>query len=163
MDEWTESLLGRLEISREHVLGQLEGLSDEQLRRPVLPSGWTCLGLVKHLALADEHYWFSCILGGAPLSFFDDVGDEWLVEPSESAQSIFDLYRGEIARSNEIISARDIDDPPLQPDPRWDDWKMDFPSMRVIMLHVMTETAVHSGHVDAAVELLDGRQWIVMG
>ena len=24
-----------------------------QLRRPVLPSGWNCLGLVKHLALAE--------------------------------------------------------------------------------------------------------------
>jgi Protein of unknown function (DUF664) len=48
-------LLGFLEGERGHVLGILEGLSEEQLRRPVLPSRWSCLGMVKHLALADEH------------------------------------------------------------------------------------------------------------
>ena len=36
------------------------GLTEEQLTRPVLPSGWHCLGMVKHLALSDEHYWFRC-------------------------------------------------------------------------------------------------------
>lgn len=163
MDVWTETLLARLEIARSHVLEHLEGLSDEQLRRPVLPSGWSCLGLLKHLSLADEHYWFRCIVGGEPLSFFDDIPNEWMVDPSESVESIFDLYRGEIARSNEIIGARLIDTPTAQRDPRWDDWNKDFPTLGVVLLHVMTETDVHSGHLDAVVELLDGRQWIVMG
>jgi hypothetical protein len=40
---------------------------------------------------------------------------------------------------------------------------MDFPTLGVVLLHVMTETDVHSGHLDAVVELLDGRQWIVLG
>ena len=31
------------------------------------------------------------------------------------------------------------------------------------MLHVLRETAVHAGHLDAVAELLDGRQWIVIG
>ncbi len=31
------------------------------------------------------------------------------------------------------------------------------------MLHVLKETATHAGHLDAAAELLDGRQWIVIG
>ncbi len=53
VDHETEVLLGFLEAEREHVLGILAGFSEEQLRRPVLPSGWNCLGLVKHLALAD--------------------------------------------------------------------------------------------------------------
>jgi hypothetical protein len=29
-------------------------------------------------------------------------------------------------------------------------------------MHVVTETAVHAGHLDATRELLDGRQWIVL-
>jgi hypothetical protein len=29
------------------------------------------------------------------------------------------------------------------------------------MLHMLKETANHAGHLDAAAELLDGRQWIV--
>ena len=57
-----EMLLEHLDAQRRHVFGILAGLSDEQLRRPLLPSGWHCLGLVKHLALADEHYWFDVSL-----------------------------------------------------------------------------------------------------
>jgi hypothetical protein len=29
-------------------------------------------------------------------------------------------------------------------------------------MHVISETAVHAGHLDATRELLDGRQWIVL-
>jgi hypothetical protein len=45
-------LLSRLSGQRAHVLEQLEGLSDEQLRRPLLPPDWSCLGLVRHLTLS---------------------------------------------------------------------------------------------------------------
>jgi hypothetical protein len=58
MDHETRVLLQFLDQQRNHVLGILNGLSEEQLRQPLLPSGWSCLGMVKHLALADEHYWF---------------------------------------------------------------------------------------------------------
>jgi len=37
----TELLLAHLRSQRRHVLGILEGLDDEALRRPVLPSGWS--------------------------------------------------------------------------------------------------------------------------
>lgn len=42
------ALLGCLNGQRRHVLGILEGLSEVDLRRPPLPSGWSCLGLVRH-------------------------------------------------------------------------------------------------------------------
>jgi hypothetical protein len=32
--------------------------------------------------------------------------------------------------------------------------------LRAIVLHVLTETACHAGHLDAARELLDGRLWL---
>ena len=32
--------------------------------------------------------------------------------------------------------------------------------MREVILHVITETATHAGHLDAARELLDGRTWM---
>jgi hypothetical protein len=35
----------------------------------VLPSGWNCLGMVRHLALSDEHYWFRCAVGGEGFGF----------------------------------------------------------------------------------------------
>lgn len=35
-------------------------------------------------------------------------------------------------------------------------------SHREILLHVIAETACHSGHLDAVRELLDGRRWLVL-
>jgi hypothetical protein len=163
MDEETEILLRFLDQQRNHVLGILEGLSEEQLRRPVLPSGWNCLGLVKHLSLDVEHYWFRCITGGESLDLFSRASDgsgAWEVQPSESADDILNLYRDEIERAKAIIAITPLDTPPAQRDQWWGDWEV--PNFRYTMLHVIAETATHAGHTDAARELIDGRQWIVL-
>jgi Protein of unknown function (DUF664) len=166
VDHETEVLLGFLDAEREHVLGILEGFSEEQLRRPMLPSAWNCLGMVKHLALSDEHYWFRCVVAGESFDFFPEGPDgsdgDWQVGPDESAEDIFALYREEIARSNAIIAATPLLAPPRQLDPRWGEWGERFTDLRFVMLHVLKETATHAGHLDAAAELLDGRQWIVL-
>ncbi|MFZ0218350.1 MAG: DinB family protein [Candidatus Dormiibacterota bacterium] len=164
MNAETLVMLRSLEAQRKHVLGILEGLSEEQLRRPVLPSAWSCLGMVKHLALADEHYWFRCIVGGESLDFFPERQNaEWQVSASESVADVFDLYREEIARANAIIEATPLDAPPRQKDPQWEHWGgFEAPNLRFVMLHVITESACHAGHLDAVCELLDGRQWIVL-
>jgi len=160
----TELLLGFLDEQRNHVLGILEGLTEEQLRRPVLPSGWHCLGMVKHLALADEHYWFGSVVGGESFGFFPEGRNaEWQLDPGESADDVFGLYRREIERANAVIAATPLEAAPRQPDPLWQEWGIDFPDLRFIMLHVIKETACHAGHLDAVRELIDGRQWIVLG
>ena len=161
MTEEKEMLVDYLDAQREHVLGVLEGLSDEDLRRGTLPSSWSALGLVKHLALGVEHYWIRCIVAGESLAFFpehdlDNEGD-WRVPPSETAEAIFTLYREEVARSNEIIRATPLDAAPSQRDAWWGEWKV--PNLRFILLHLIAETACHAGHLDAARELIDGRQW----
>jgi uncharacterized damage-inducible protein DinB len=158
-----EQLLARLASQRRHVLGILEGLTEDQLRRPVLPSGWHCLGLVKHLALSDEHYWFRCVMGGEPLDYFPEGENaDWQVGPEESAESVLALYREEIERSDAVLASTGLDDPPRRPDPTWEEWGMEFPDLRTVLLHVIVETAVHAGHLDAVRELIDGRQWIVL-
>ena len=44
-------LLRALNRQREHVLEAVDGLGTDDLRRQVLPSGWSCIGLVNHLSL----------------------------------------------------------------------------------------------------------------
>ena len=151
MSDESQVLLQFLDAERDHVLGILEGLSEEQLRRPVLPSGWNCLGLVKHLALADEHYWFRCVVAGESFNFFPEGLDaEWQVDPGEhQAEDVFNLYRDEIKRSNAIITTMPLDMAPRQPDPRWGDWGSRFCDLRFVMLHVLKETSCHAGHLDA--------------
>jgi hypothetical protein len=39
---------------------------------------------------------------------------------------------------------------------------LEFPDRRAVMMHVLTETATHAGHLDAVRELLDGRQYVVL-
>src|SRR5689334_9927798 len=116
MDPEAELLQGFLDARRNHVLGILEGLTDEQLRRPVLPSGWHCLGMVKHLALADEHYWFRSVVGGESFGFFPEGPNaEWQLGPGESAYDVFGLLRDEVERSNTVISGTELDASTRQP------------------------------------------------
>ncbi len=158
-----EELLASLEAQRRHVLAAVEGLTSEQLRQPVLPSGWSCLGMLKHLALADEHYWFRSIVGGEPLDFFpEEPNADWKIDDAETDDDIVGLYRNEIEAANRVILSTEPDDPPRQRDPMWDEWGLDFPNLRHIMLHMIAETACHAGHLDAARELLDGKQWLVL-
>jgi hypothetical protein len=71
------------------------------------------------------------------------------------------LYRDEIARSNAIIDATDLDAPPAWwPEDLFGDYRLH--SLREVIMHVITETATHAGHIDAARELIDGRQWLVL-
>jgi hypothetical protein len=151
-----------LDAQRKHVLGILEGLSEEDLRRPVLPSGWACLGLVQHLALDDERFWFRAVVAGEQ-SVIDRIvegGDAWQVPVEVPAKDIFDLYEEEIERSNAIIADTSLDAPPA-----W--WPDFFPNFRLdnvrdVLLHVIAETACHAGHADAVRELIDGKRWMVL-
>jgi hypothetical protein len=157
------ALSSQLAGVRRHVLGQLEGLSDEQLRRPVLPSGWSCLGLVRHLTLSDERYWFEVVVAGEPLDFWPEgENGDWVVGPDESADEVLAAYRSAIERSDEIVAERGLDQPPAQPEDWWAEAGVQFPDVRAVVLHVVVETATHAGHLDAVRELLDGRQHIVL-
>ena len=156
-------LLARLNGQRRHVLTQLEGLSEQQLRQAVLPSGWSCLGLVRHLTLSDERYWFEVVVAGEPLDFWPD-GDngDWQVGPDEPVADVLDAYRSAIARSDDIVSARSLGDPPQQPEAWWPDAGLSFPDLRTVVVHVLVETSVHAGHLDVVRELLDGHQYLVL-
>jgi len=67
VDATTTASLNSLDRQRAHVLGTLEGLDPEALRKPVLSSGWNCLGLVQHLTLDVERFWFTTVNAGESL------------------------------------------------------------------------------------------------
>jgi hypothetical protein len=158
-----KALIEALEEQRRHVLGIVAGLTDEDLRRPVLPSGWSCLGLVNHLALDVELFWFRAVVGGEQSAIAELAGvtDAWRIGPDVPAHDVIDRYRREISRARSVIEAT-----PPDAAPAW--WPTDlFGSWRLsshveVLLHVLTETACHAGHLDAARELIDGGQWLVL-
>ena len=157
----TEALLASLNAQRHHVLGILADLSDDDLRRRVLPSGWTCIGMVRHLTLDVERFWFRGVVAGEPIDL--DISDDaiWNLRADQHVTAVLDDYRQEIEHADAIISATTPDAAPA-----W--WPEElFPGFRLhtlrqIVLHVITETACHAGHLDAVRELIDGRTWLVL-
>jgi uncharacterized damage-inducible protein DinB len=154
-------LLTSLNGQREHVLGALEGLSDEDLQRPVLPTGWTCLGLVHHLTVDVEEWWFRRIVAGEKAGEDDSKESAWQVPAHMSAEAVLASYREQIERANTIIAATPLDAAPAWwPEDLWPGWRLD--DLQEIILHVITETACHAGHLDAVRELIDGQTWLVL-
>ncbi|MEV7982131.1 DinB family protein [Streptomyces sp. NPDC086519] len=157
------ALLRVLDGQRRHVLGILDGLDAKDLRRPVLPSGWHCLGLVQHLALDVERFWFRAVVAGEEKVIRGlTSGDEaWKVALEVPANEVLDRYRREAELADAVITATSADAALA-----W--WPHDLfgephlHTLRDVLLHVITETACHAGHLDAARELIDGRRWLVL-
>ena len=151
-----ETLHVALDRHRDVVLWKLEGLDDEQLRRPMTPSGTTMLGLVKHLA-AVEYGWF-CDTFGRPteprIEALDaavaiDPDADWRVEQDESTADILDFYAR--ARAAAELAVQEID-----LGTTGTSWSGRTVSMRWVLVHMVEEVARHAGHLDILRELIDG-------
>ena len=146
-----ESLRVALQRHRDVVLWKLEGLDDEQLRRPMTPSGTTLLGLVKHLASV-EYSWFVETFGRPtePLPFDDeDENADLRVEPHETTADVVAFYGRACAAADQVIEETGLEE-------LGDAWFGEQVSMRWVLIHMVEETVRHAGHMDIVRELLDG-------
>jgi uncharacterized protein DUF664 len=84
----------------------------------------------------------------------------WHVPAGMGADEVLALYRREIEQANMIIKEVPVEAAPVY----WPEWFGSFrlTDLRAILLHVITETACHAGHLDAVRELIDGRTWMVL-
>jgi hypothetical protein len=155
-----QALLDSLASQRRHVLGILDGLSDDDLSRPVLPSGWSCAGLMHHLALDVEKFWFVGVMAGEPIQDVLALDNAWQVPESTTPQDVLALYRETCAQADAVVAGMPPDTAPAWWPDFFGDYRLD--DLREVLLHVIAETATHAGHLDAARELLDGRQWMVL-
>jgi uncharacterized damage-inducible protein DinB len=135
-----ESLQASLDRHRDVVLWKLDGLTDEQLRRPMVPSGTTMLGLVKHLAAVD-YGWFCDTFGRPtePLPFDDD-------DPEADLRIAF--YARARAASDKVVEEVPVEEVGTS-------WSGESVSMRWVLIHMIEETARHAGHLDILRELID--------
>ncbi|MEV4180248.1 DinB family protein [Streptosporangium canum] len=149
--EEKQSLHVSLDRHRDVVLWKLHGLDDEQVRRPMTPSGTSLLGLVKHLASV-EYGWFCETFGREtePLPFDDeDENADLRVEPHETTADIVEFYGRARAAADRVIDELDVEDAGTA-------WFGDTVTMRWVLIHMIEETARHAGHMDIVRELLDG-------
>lgn len=145
-------LLTFLDAQRARVLAVVDGLDAEQLATPVLPSGWTPLGLVEHLGHAERHWFAEVMLGhAAPLPWPDDDGPGPFTT-RRTRDEVIGFYRDQIARA---LATTPLSTPPRG---RHNQGSADtVTDLRFVVLHMIEETARHLGHLDAARELIDGR------
>jgi len=146
-----EMLAGFLDFHRATLLWKLEGLDDEQLRRAMVPSGTSLLGLVKHLA-AVEYGWFCDTFGreAEPLPFDDDDPDADLrIRPDETTEEVLAFYGRARAAADRAIDELEVEDTGTA-------WFGEAVTLRWVLIHMVEETARHAGHADIIRELIDG-------
>ncbi len=149
-----ETLCALLDQQRDAMVAICAGCSDEDLRKHLVPSETTILGIVKHLAYV-EGWWFHTVFGGHPdigPSSVEDPNADFRIEPDESTTYMLDFYASQCAKSNDLIDAASLDD--LGHDPR-PSARKDV-SLRWIVTRMIAETARHAGQADILREQLDG-------
>lgn len=143
-----------LDFHRATLLWKLQGLSDEELRRPMVPSGNSLLGIVKHIGYVEDSWFQRGFLGGQgiPVPWTEEDPDaDFRIEPDETTQDILDFYRRQVEASREAIRGASPDDPAREPRSQ-----AQHITLRWILLHMIEETARHNGHADILREQIDG-------
>jgi uncharacterized damage-inducible protein DinB len=146
-----DTLARYLDAYREVMVWKLDGVEEADLRRPMVASGTSLLGLVKHLAFV-ERRWFQAAIAGRDVDL-PDFGDgsrtEWVIAPDETRDDVVALYHREVDESRRILAEvagpDDLVDVHGEP-----------VSVRRILIHMVEETARHAGHADILRELIDG-------
>lgn len=147
-----------LVVGREALLWKLDGLSEYDVRRPLVPTGTNLLGLVKHVASVGVDY-FGDVFGRPfpePLPWFapdaEPNADLWAA-PDESRDDIVALWHRAWAHADATIDALPLDAPGVVP---WWSEESRNVTLHRILVHMATETHRHAGHADIVRELIDG-------
>jgi uncharacterized damage-inducible protein DinB len=136
-----------------------EGLDANQLAaRSVPPSTLSLLGLVRHLAQVENH-WFQRVLqrrtDGPRLYKREDEADWDFVGAAAdpgAVQDAFATWKAEIARADEWLDA--LGENGLGREVPHGDGTV---ATRDVLVHVIEEYARHAGHADLLRECIDGR------
>ncbi len=136
-----------------------DGLDANQLaRRSIPPSTLSLLGLVRHLAQVENH-WFQRVLQGridAPRLYKREDDGDWDFGGSAPDLSVvkdaFATWKAEIARADEWLDA--LEEADLGREVPVDGGTV---STRDVLVHVIEEYARHAGHADLLRECIDGR------
>jgi uncharacterized damage-inducible protein DinB len=145
-----ELLVTFLDAQRAVILRKAAGVSDEDLRRTLTPTGLSLLGLIKHLAYVEQGWFQEGFLGEEhdhPWTKEDPDAD-FRIEPSETTDAILAFYQAKVERSRQIVAAHSLDEIARK--------GRHQTSLRWIVLHMIEETARHAGHADLMRETIDG-------
>ena len=142
-----------LDFCRETVLRKVASLSEANLRVSRLPSGWTPLELVVHLAYMERRWFVWGFLGEEVDDPWGDAKDDgWQVPAGWSVVQAEKMLREVGERTSTVLKTHALDEQ-APPGPRFEG---EPATLAWICFHVLQEYARHAGHLDIAVELAGG-------
>jgi hypothetical protein len=161
MADVRDDLKHYLQSVRDSVVASLDGLSEYDVRRPLVPTGTNLLGLVKHLVGVERGYLVECVgrTSAVALPWFDDGsvwdGADMWAKPEESRDYLIELYRAVWQEGDASIDELPFDAPATVP---WWGEKRRQTTFGHLLVRVVAETGQHAGHADVVRELIDGRK-----
>ena len=152
-----------LQRGRDALLWKLDGLSEYDIRRPLVPTGTNLLGLVKHVAGGEMGYLGEVFGRPCPDQLAWDESDpqsDMFAAPDESRDFITGLYRRACAHADDTIDALPLDAVGHVP---WWPAEANQVTLHRALIHVAVETHRHAGHADIVRELIDGTTGLAAG
>ena len=148
-----------LDWVRSELIDGVLGLTPEQQRAALVPSGWTPIELLSHV-LHMEQRWFVYGFLAEPVDepFGDwnvpdpwaaQDGARWQVPESVTAEQLAERLTAIGARTRDILASYPLD----TVGSTGGRFTEDPPTLEWICFHVLAEYARHAGHLDIVVEL----------
>lgn len=132
-----------LDEHRAMLRGCLDGLTEEQARRSLVPSRTTLLGLVKHATFVEKVWFDEAITRRSRAEIGTAAGpdESFILDPGDTIDSVRQVHIAACADSRRAVADLDLDHivegnrrGPLP--------------LRWVYLHVLRELAQHCGHAD---------------
>ncbi|HVA73353.1 MAG TPA: DinB family protein [Acidimicrobiales bacterium] len=154
-------IAGQLAKQRGFLRYTVQGLTDEQASSRPTPSELCLAGIIKHVARVEKRWTGFIVNGSAGMNVMSpesmqEHAASFQVQPGETLAGLLDAY-DEVARETDKLvyelESLDVsqslpDAPWFEPGSRW--------TARQVFLHIIGETAQHSGHADIIREAIDG-------
>jgi len=136
-----------------------EGLDPDQLaRRSVPPSTLSLIGLVRHLAQVENHWFQRALQGRAdkPRLYKRDDAPDWDFDGATPDPAVvkdaFATWQAEIAKADQWLDS--VQEADLGREVPFGDGTV---APRDVLVHLIEEYARHAGHADLLRECIDGR------
>jgi uncharacterized damage-inducible protein DinB len=150
-----DGLLAFLDQVRLQLRLTAHGLTDGQARATPCASAISVGATIKHVAFVESSW--SNMVERAPRDDAASFADAWVMRDDETLASILALYDAAIARTDAVLATHGLDDEvPVPKGVPWFPQDLDAWSVRWVVLHLVQETARHSGHADIVREQVDG-------
>lgn len=162
LDTERTDLLKALAKARHFLKFTAQNLTHEQAASTPTASALCIGGLIKHVTSVERN-WVLFIQEGAPAqSSFEDVdwearAKEFRLLPDESLADVIADYDRAAEETAQVVAELDsLDVSHPLPEAPW--FEKDSWTARTVLMHIIAETAQHSGHADIIRETIDGQK-----